>query len=59
MQAGLRAGTRPMIEWCPAVVKREMSVWPPPGNDQMLAEKLKRLFDPGDILSPGRFLGGP
>ena len=58
MQAGLSAGARPMIEWCPAALKREMSVWPPPGNDQALAEKLKRLFDPQDILAPGRFLGG-
>jgi hypothetical protein len=47
-----------MIEWCTTALKREMSVWPPPGNDQALAEKLKRLFDPQGILAPGRFLGG-
>jgi hypothetical protein len=57
MQASLRAGARPMIEWCPVAVKREVNIWPPPGNDQALAEKLKRLFDPQDILAPGRFLG--
>jgi glycolate oxidase FAD binding subunit len=58
MQASLGAGARPMIEWCPTALKREMSTWPPPGNDQALAEKLKRVFDPHEILAPGRFLGG-
>jgi glycolate oxidase FAD binding subunit len=58
MQASLGAGARPMIEWCPASLKREMNIWPPPGSDQALAEKLKRLFDPQGILAPGRFLGG-
>jgi glycolate oxidase FAD binding subunit len=58
METGLSAGARPMIEWCPTALKREISVWPPPGNDQALAEKLKRLFDPQGILAPGRFLGG-
>jgi len=58
MQASLVAGARPMIEWCPVTVKRDVNIWPPPGNDQALAEKLKRLFDPQGILAPGRFLGG-
>ena len=58
MQASLCAGARPMIEWCPTALKREVNVWPPPGSDQALAEKLKKLFDPQGILAPGRFLGG-
>jgi len=58
MLSSLGAGARPMIEWCPAAVKRDVNIWPPPGNDQALAEKLKRLFDPQGILAPGRFLGG-
>jgi glycolate oxidase FAD binding subunit len=58
MQTSLAAGARPMIEWCPVAVKREVNIWPPPGNDQALAEKLKRLFDPQGILAPARFLGG-
>ena len=58
MQASLAAGARPMIEWCPTALKREINVWPPPGSDQALAEKLKCLFDPQGILAPGRFLGG-
>jgi glycolate dehydrogenase FAD-binding subunit len=58
MQTGLSAGARPTIEWCPTALKREISIWPPPGSDQALAEKLKRLFDPQGVLAPGRFLGG-
>ena len=58
MQVSLGAGARPMMEWCPVAVKRDVNIWPPPGNDQALAEKLKRVFDPQGILAPGRFLGG-
>ena len=58
MQASVAVGARPMIEWCPAALKREVNVWPPPGSDQSLADRLKKLFDPQGILSPGRFLGG-
>jgi glycolate oxidase FAD binding subunit len=58
MQASMGLGARPMIEWCPLALKREVNIWPPPGTDQALAEKLKRVFDPQAILAPGRFLGG-
>ena len=58
MQASLACGGRPMIEWCPASLKRDVNVWPPVGSDQPIAERLKRLFDPQGILAPGRFLGG-
>ena len=58
MQVSIGAGARPMIERCPVAVKREVNIWPAPGNDQALAEKLKRVFDPQGILAPGRFLGG-
>ena len=49
---------RPMIEWCPTNVKREMSVWPPPVDEQALVQRLKKVFDPQGILAPGRFMGG-
>ena len=58
MQTSVGVGARPMIEWCPVAVKREVNVWPLPGNDQPIDEKLKRLFDFQGILAPGRFLGG-
>jgi glycolate oxidase FAD binding subunit len=58
MQASLASRGRPMIEWCPSWLKRDVNVWPPAGSDQPIAERLKRLFDPQGILAPGRFLGG-
>lgn len=58
MDAGLAAGARPMIEWCPQEVKLAMSVWPPPGSEQAIAERLKKVFDPQGVLSPGRFQEG-
>jgi glycolate oxidase FAD binding subunit len=58
MSASLAAGARPMIEWCPLDVKRALSVWPPPGDEQALAQRIKKVFDPQGVLAPGRFLGG-
>ena len=58
MESGTAAGAQPMIEWCPPEVKAAMSVWPPPGSARALAERLKSVFDPHRVLSPGRFQGG-
>lgn len=52
------ASVRPRIEWCPQEVKRDVGVWPAPGDEQKIAERLKKVFDPQGILAPGRFQGG-
>jgi len=39
-------------------VKTRVDVWGPPGNDFALMRGLKEQFDPGNILNPGRFVGG-
>ena len=54
----LTAGTLPMIERCPLDIKTALGVWPPPGAENEIARRLKRVFDPREILSPGRFRGG-
>jgi glycolate oxidase FAD binding subunit len=46
------------IPWCPAEWKSALNIWGPNRGDFELMRKLKKLFDPGDILSPGRFAGG-
>jgi FAD/FMN-containing dehydrogenase len=56
--AAQRAGGSAAIEFCPAALKREVSVWGPPRADLALMRKLKNEFDPRGILSPGRFYGG-
>ncbi len=50
-------GARPLLQWCPPQVKSKV-VWPLSDSDQVLAERLKKVFDPHGVLSPGRFQGG-
>ena len=48
-----------MLEWCPAEVKRATGgVWGPARQDFALMKRVKNVFDPHNILSPGRFAGG-
>jgi glycolate oxidase FAD binding subunit len=42
----------------PPGVKAVVDVWGPAGKGFMLMQGLKGQFDPGHILSPGRFVGG-
>jgi glycolate dehydrogenase FAD-binding subunit len=47
-----------VVPWCPPALKREIDIWGPPPADFALMKKLKGVFDPVGILSPGRFIGG-
>ena len=48
-----------MLEWCPAEVKRAAGgVWGPARQDFALMQRVKNVFDPQNVLSPGRFAGG-
>jgi hypothetical protein len=63
MDLGVALGVRPIIEWCPPAVKHELaaagkSIWPPTGSEHVLAERLKKVFNPHGTLAPGRFQGG-
>ena len=49
---------RAMIEWCPTEVKREAGVWGATRPDFELMRRVKNVFDPQSVLSPGRFAGG-
>jgi glycolate oxidase FAD binding subunit len=53
-----QAGGRAIIEWCPLELKRAMNVWGGPREDFALMQKVKKVFDPHRVLSPGRFVGG-
>jgi hypothetical protein len=49
---------RAMLEWCPSELKRAAgSVWGPWRQEFALMQRVKKVFDPHDILSPGRFAG--
>jgi len=46
------------IPWSPSEWKGVLKVWGPERADFDQMRKLKNLFDPHEILSPGRFAGG-
>ena len=46
------------IPWCPSEWKPALNIWGPNRSDFELMRKLKNLFDPGGVLSPGRFAAG-
>ncbi|MGD0841242.1 MAG: FAD-binding oxidoreductase [Candidatus Acidiferrales bacterium] len=50
--------TRGVIEWCPTRLKRRIALWGEPREDFALMQRVKNVFDPHGILSPGRFCGG-
>ena len=54
--AGL--GGNATIPWSPAEWKSSLKVWGIERGDIDLMRRLKKLFDPSGILSPGRFVGG-
>jgi len=58
MEASAAAGGHATIPWCPTELKRRVNVWGTPRDDFDLMWKLKQVFDPQNILSPGRFMGG-
>jgi glycolate oxidase FAD binding subunit len=54
----IASGAAPMIERCPLEIKAALGVWPPPGQEHEITKRLKHVFDPHGVLSPGRFRGG-
>ena len=46
------------IPWCPFEWKSKLNVWGSDRGDWAQMRKLKSVFDPYGILSPGRFVGG-
>jgi glycolate oxidase FAD binding subunit len=46
------------IPWCPSEWKSALKVWGPERSDLAQMQKVKKVFDPLGIFSPGRFIGG-
>lgn len=51
-------GGRAVLLTCPAEFKSEINVWGKESGDLPLMKGLKKVFDPGNVLAPGRFVGG-
>jgi glycolate oxidase FAD binding subunit len=56
MSSGL--GGNSVIPWCPREWKGTLRVWGPDRGASAQMQKIKNVFDPQGILSPGRFVGG-
>jgi len=57
-RAAAEAGAKARLEWAPVELKRAVNVWGEPRPDFALMRRVKQIFDPENILSPGRFAGG-
>jgi glycolate oxidase FAD binding subunit len=61
-EAVLRAtdelGAKARIEFAPIELKRAVNVWGTSRPDFELMRRVKKVFDPGNVLAPGRFAGG-
>jgi len=57
-EACAKLGGQSTIPWCPTTWKSNLKVWGPENPDFPQMRKIKNVFDPQGILSPGRFVGG-
>ena len=46
------------VAQCPVAIKDELDVWGTVKDALPLMHRIKQQFDPGQILNPGRFVGG-
>lgn len=46
-----------VIEWAPVSHKENLVQWPAPGTDFEMMKKIKKMFDPQQILNRGRLYG--
>ena len=46
-----------VIEFAPAQLRQRGPLWPCPGGDFAIMQKVKELFDPRRLLNPGRLYG--
>src|SRR5262249_4565843 len=52
-------GGSAVVERAPSSMKVDLDVWGPIEPTLLdIMTRLKREFDPGDVLNPGRFVGG-
>jgi FAD/FMN-containing dehydrogenase len=57
-QAAAKLDANSTIPWCPTPWKPDLHVWGLDPRNISQMKKLKNVFDPQNVLSPGRFVGG-
>lgn len=55
--AGLDGSSKGAVEFAPEAAKRSLDLWPRPGSDFPVMQKVKQLFDPKLLLNRGRLYG--
>lgn len=50
-------GPKGAIEFSPEPAKRSLALWPQPGSDFAVMQKIKQMFDPKQLLNRGRLYG--
>ena len=56
--AAAALGGEAIVERCPEDAKAHIDVWGAEPSGMQIMRRLKRQFDPQNILNPGRFIGG-
>ena len=54
MSGAQRLGAKAVIEFAPEGSKRTLDLWPSPGADIEIMQRVKHLFDPRKLLNRGR-----
>ena len=57
-EAAHAASGRMTVQRCPPEVKSTLDVWDEIGESLAIMQRLKEQYDPGNVLNPGRFVGG-
>ena len=57
-RSAAEVGAKARIEFAPVELKRRVDVWGAVRPDIELMRRVKKVFDPENVLSPGRFAGG-
>ncbi len=53
----VRCGWPAVVEYAPRALKKDAELWPSPGSDFEMMQRMKRLFDPNLLLNQMRLYG--
>jgi FAD/FMN-containing dehydrogenase len=54
LSSAQRASCKAVIEFAPEGSRRTFDLWPSPGGDFEIMQRVKHLFDPRNLLNRGR-----
>ena len=53
----VKRGWKVVVEFSSESARPNMTLWPEPGGDFAIMKEIKRMFDPENLLNPGRLYG--